>query len=85
MKALTFRNLDSDVLEYIDIPAPALKDEILVEMRDRLNLPMCTDEGQHLKETPFIAGYEGAGVVVDSNNTEFNVMISIADVPFANS
>jgi NADPH2:quinone reductase len=35
------------------------------------------------RKSPFIAGYEGAGVVVDSNNTEFNVgdRIAFADVP----
>jgi NADPH2:quinone reductase len=45
---------------------------------------MCTDErNYHLKKSPFIAGYEGAGVVVDSNNTEFKVgdRIAFADVP----
>jgi NADPH2:quinone reductase len=39
MKALTFSEFgDSDVLEYIDIPAPAKKkDEILRNARDRIN------------------------------------------------
>jgi NADPH2:quinone reductase len=93
MKALTFSEFgDSDVLEYIDIPAPALKkDEILVEMRAiGLNFAdVYRRKGNyHLKgNPPFIAGYEGAGVVVDSNNTEFKVgdRIAFADVPFANS
>jgi NADPH2:quinone reductase len=77
MKALTFSEFgDSDVLEYIDIPAPAKKkDEILRNARDRIKFCRCvpTKGNYHLKGNPFIAGYEGAGVVVDSNNTEFNV------------
>ncbi|SEA89717.1 NADPH2:quinone reductase [Flavobacterium gillisiae] len=93
MKALTFSAFgNSDVLEYIDIPAPVLKkDEILVEMRAiGLNFAdVYRRKGNyHLKgNPPFIAGYEGAGIVVDSNNTEFNVgdRIAFADVPFANS
>jgi NADPH2:quinone reductase len=93
MKALTFTTFgDSDVLEYIDIPTPILKkNEILVEMRAiGLNFAdVYRRKGNyHLKgNPPFIAGYEGAGVVVDSNNTKFNVgdRIAFADVPFANA
>jgi NADPH2:quinone reductase len=34
---------------------------------------------------PFIAGYEGAGVVVNSNNTQFKIgdRVAFADVPFS--
>ncbi|MEZ7497239.1 quinone oxidoreductase [Flavobacterium sp. Arc3] len=93
MKALTFSTFgNSDVLEYIDLPSPVLKkDEILVEMRAiGLNFAdVYRRKGNyHLTGTPpFIAGYEGAGVVVDSNNTEFKLgdRIAFADVPFANS
>jgi NADPH2:quinone reductase len=93
MKALTFSAFGtSDVLEYIDIPAPVLKkEEILIEMRAiGLNFAdVYRRKGNyHLKgDPPFIAGYEGAGVVVDSNNTKFQVgdRIAFADVPFANA
>ena len=93
MKALTFATFgDSDVLEYTDIPTPTLKkNEILVEMRAiGLNYAdVYRRKGNyHLKgNPPFIAGYEGAGVVVNSNNTKFNVgdRIAFADVPFANA
>lgn len=94
MKALTFSKFgNSDVLEYIDIPNPQLKsDEILVEMKAiGLNFAdVYRRKGNyHLKgNPPFIAGYEGAGIVVDANNhSEFNVgdRIAFADVPFANA
>jgi NADPH2:quinone reductase len=93
MKALTFSTFGtSDVLEYIDIPAPVLKkEEILIEMRAiGLNFAdVYRRKGNyHLQgDPPFIAGYEGAGLVVDSNNTKFQVgdRIAFADVPFANA
>ncbi|PKH67705.1 quinone oxidoreductase [Flavobacterium sp. ALD4] len=93
MKALTFSAFGtSDVLEYIDIPAPVLKkEEILIEMRAiGLNFAdVYRRKGNyHLQgDPPFIAGYEGAGLVVDSNNTKFQVgdRIAFADVPFANA
>jgi NADPH2:quinone reductase len=56
-----------------------------VEMRAIVKFCRCvpTKGNYHLRKSPFIAGYEGAGVVVDSNNTEFNVgdRIAFADVP----
>ncbi|PKB17496.1 quinone oxidoreductase [Flavobacterium sp. 5] len=94
MKALTFSAFgDSDVLEYIEIPSPTLKsDEILVEMKAiGLNFAdVYRRKGNyHLKgNPPFIAGYEGAGIVVNANNnSEFKVgdRIAFADVPFANA
>jgi len=94
MKALTFSSFgNSDVLEYIDIPAPQLKNnEILVEMRAiGLNFAdVYRRKGNyHLKgNPPFIAGYEGAGVVVEANNNpDFKIgdRIAFADVPFANA
>ncbi|MDN3672035.1 quinone oxidoreductase [Flavobacterium branchiarum] len=94
MKALTFSTFgNSDVLEYIDIPNPQLKqDEILVEMKAiGLNFAdVYRRKGNyHLKgNPPFIAGYEGAGVVINTNNhSEFKVgdRIAFADVPFANA
>jgi len=94
MKALTFSTFgNSDVLEYIDVPAPILKtDEILIDMRAiGLNFAdIYRRKGNyHLKgNPPFIAGYEGAGVVVDTNNHKnFKIgdRIGFADVPFANA
>lgn len=94
MKALTFSTFgDSDVLEYIEIPSPELKsDEILVEMKAiGLNFAdVYRRKGNyHLKgNPPFIAGYEGAGIVVDPNNhPEYKVgdRVAFADVPFANA
>jgi NADPH2:quinone reductase len=94
MKALTFSTFGSpDVLEYIDIPNPVLKPgELLVEMKAiGLNFAdVYRRKGNyHLKgNPPFIAGYEGAGVVIDTNNNPgFNIgdRIGFADVPFANA
>jgi NADPH2:quinone reductase len=94
MKALTFSSFgDSDVLEYIEIPDPQLKnDEILVEMKAiGLNFAdVYRRKGNyHLKgNPPFIAGYEGAGIVVNSNNhSEYKVgdRVAFADAPFANA
>ncbi|WP_281231926.1 quinone oxidoreductase family protein [Flavobacterium gelatinilyticum] len=94
MKALTFSTFgDSDVLEYIDIPNPQLKsDEILVEMKAiGLNFAdVYRRKGNyHLKgNPPFIAGYEGAGIVVNANNhPEYKIgdRVAFADAPFANA
>lgn len=94
MKALTFSTFGSpDVLEYIDIPNPVLKPgELLVEMKAiGLNFAdVYRRKGNyHLKgNPPFIAGYEGAGVVIDANNNHgFNIgdRVGFADVPFANA
>lgn len=94
MKALTFSTFgDSNVLEYIEIPNPKLKnDEILVEMKAiGLNFAdVYRRKGNyHLKgNPPFIAGYEGAGIVVDANNhPEYKIgdRVAFADAPFANA
>lgn len=94
MKALTFSTFgNSDVLEYIDIPDPQLKhDEILVEIKAiGLNFAdVYRRKGNyHLKgNPPFIAGYEGSGIVINTNNhSEFKIgdRIAFADVPFANA
>lgn len=94
MKALTFSSFgNSDVLEYIEIPNPELKkDEILVEMKAiGLNFAdVYRRKGNyHLKgNPPFIAGYEGAGIIVDANNhPDYKIgdHIAFADIPFANA
>lgn len=94
MKALTFSHFGtSDVLEYLEIPNPILKkDQILVEMKAiGLNFAdIYRRKGNyHLKgNPPFIAGYEGAGIIIDTNNhPEYKVgdRVAFADVPFANA
>jgi NADPH2:quinone reductase len=94
MKALTFSTFgSSDVLQYIDIPDPIVKsDEILVEMRAiGLNFAdVYRRKGNyHLKgNPPFIAGYEGSGVIVNANNQpgfKIGDRIAFADVPFSNA
>ncbi len=93
MHALTFSRFGaSDVLEYIEIPNPTPKpDEIVLEMRAiGLNFAdVYRRRGDyHLKGTPpYIAGYEGAGVVKASNTAEFAIgdRVVFTDVPFANA
>jgi NADPH:quinone reductase len=94
MKALTFSTFgSSEVLEYINVPEPVLKsDEIFVQMKAiGLNYAdVYRRKGNyHLKgEPPFIAGYEGSGIIVNHNNIKgFNNgdKICFADVPFANA
>lgn len=93
MKALTFSKFgNSDVLEYIEIPNPILKDqEVLVEMKAiGLNYAdIYRRKGNyHLKgNPPYIAGYEGAGIVVASNvpSVKIGDRVAFTDVPFANA
>lgn len=93
MKALTFSKFGAaDVLEYIDVPQPVIKSgEILVEMKAiGLNFAdIYRRKGNyHLKGTPpFIAGYEGAGTVIESHSENFKAgdKIAFTDVPFANA
>jgi NADPH:quinone reductase len=94
LKALTFSSFGgSEVLKYIDIPEPILKsDEVLVQMKAiGLNYAdVYRRKGNYhlLGEPPFIAGYEGSGVIVNENNiVGFNNgdKICFADVPFANA
>jgi NADPH:quinone reductase len=94
MKALTFFVFGGpEVLEYIDIPEPVVKqDELLVQMKAiGLNYAdVYRRRGNyHLKGTPpYIAGYEGAGIVVNTNGIsgfKTGDRICFADVPFANA
>jgi NADPH2:quinone reductase len=94
MKSLTFSTFgDPEVLEYIDIPTPVLQPgELLVEMKAiGLNFAdVYRRKGNyHLKgNPPFIAGYEGAGIVINANkNPDFKIgdRVGFADVPFANA
>jgi NADPH2:quinone reductase len=92
MKALTFSRFgDASVLEYSEVPLPHLHDgEVLVEMKAiGLNFAdIYRRKGNyHLQGTPpYIAGYEGSGVVVDSNGVaglSIGDRIAFADVPIA--
>jgi NADPH:quinone reductase len=94
LKALTFSAFGGpEVLEYIDVAKPTLKpNEVLVQMKAiGLNYAdVYRRKGNyHLKgEPPFIAGYEGAGVIADANNIDDfknGDSICFADVPFANA
>jgi len=93
MKALTFSTFgDPEVLEYKDVPIPVLKaDEVLVKMKAiGLNYAdIYRRKGNYhlMGDPPYIAGYEGAGIVVDSNSSTYKIgeYIAFADVPFANA
>jgi NADPH:quinone reductase len=94
MKALTFSAFGTpEVLEYIDIPEPVVKqDELLVQMKAiGLNYAdVYRRRGNyHLKGAPpYIAGYEGAGIVINTNGISGFKMgdrVCFADVPFANA
>jgi NADPH2:quinone reductase len=93
MNALTFSRFGtSDVLEYIEVPDPVVQpNEILIEMK-AIGLNFADiyrrNGNYHLKGAPpYIAGYEGAGIVKESTHTDFKVgdRVAFADVPFANA
>jgi NADPH2:quinone reductase len=93
MKALTFSKFGKpEVLEYLEVSSPEIKEnEVLVKMKAiGLNYAdIYRRKGNyHLKGTPpFIAGYEGAGVVFKSNSSRYSIgeRVAFADVPFANA
>ncbi|WP_158993830.1 quinone oxidoreductase [Mucilaginibacter sp. L196] len=94
MKALTFSTFgDPDVLQYMEIAPPVLKaGEILIEMK-AIGLNFSDTQRRKgnyhlLGKPPYIAGYEGAGIVADNNgHSEFKPgdRVSFGDVPFANA
>jgi len=93
MKALTFSEFGSaDVLKYINIPLPEVHDgEVMVEMKAiGLNYAdIYRRKGNyHLKGTPpYVAGYEGAGIISLSKSEKYNIgdRIAFADVPYSNA
>jgi NADPH:quinone reductase len=93
MKALTFSKFGtSEVLEYIEIEKPKISNnEVLVKMESiGLNYAdIYRRRGNyHLKgNPPYIAGYEGAGIVTESNVSKIKIgdRIAFTDVPFANA
>ncbi|MEH6632507.1 MAG: quinone oxidoreductase [Halopseudomonas aestusnigri] len=93
MKALTFSKFGgAEVMEYRDVPDLDLnRNEVLIEMKAiGLNYAdIYRRKGNyHLKGTPpFIAGYEGAGIVIKTTSSLYEVgdRVSFADVPFSNA
>ncbi|MBO0939136.1 quinone oxidoreductase [Fibrella sp. HMF5335] len=94
MNALTFSAFgDASVLIYQVVPDPVLKPgQVLVSMKAiGLNFAdIYRRKGNyHLTgQPPYMAGYEGAGVVVDANNVpavRVGDRVGFADVPLANA
>lgn len=94
MKALTLSTFGgSDVLEYQEVADPVLKrGELLVQMKAiGLNFAdLMRRKGTYplRGSAPYINGYEGAGIVVEPNNTpgfKPGDRVAFADVPFANA
>lgn len=93
MKALTFSKFGSpDVLEYIEVPKPRIKDNEILLKNKVIGLNSADiyrrKGNYYLKgEPPYIAGYEGAGIVVESKSDKYKVgdKIAYTDVPFANA
>lgn len=93
MKALTFSKFGAaDVLEYIEVPKPHIKENEILLRNEAIGLNFADiyrrKGNYHLKgQPPYIAGYEGAGIVVDSKSDKFKIGdgISYTDVPFANA
>lgn len=93
MKALTFSQFGGpEVLEYRSVADPVRQpNHVLVKIAAiGLNFAdIYRRKGNyHLTgQAPYIAGYEGAGIVVDPGNSAFQVgdRVGFADVPFANA
>ena len=93
MKALLFSSFgEADVLDYAEISTPRIKkNEILVKNKAiGLNYAdIYRRRGNYHLEgnPPYIAGYEGAGIVVESKSRQYKVedRIAYTDVPFANA
>ncbi len=93
MKALTFSQFgEPEVLEYQEITLPEFGDkEVLVQMKAiGLNYAdIYRRKGNyHLDgNSPYILGYEGSGIVSQSNSKIFHPgdRVAFADVPFSNA
>lgn len=93
MKALTFSRFGTaDVLEYIDIPKPQVKTGEILIKNQAIGLNFADiyrrKGNYHLKgNPPYIAGYEGAGIVMETKSEKYSVgdRVAYADVPFANA
>ncbi|PKH51812.1 quinone oxidoreductase [Tenacibaculum sp. Bg11-29] len=93
MKALTFSKFGNpDVLEYINIPTPEIKEGEILLKNEAIGLNYADiyrrKGNYHLKgKAPYIAGYEGAGIVVNSKSDKYKIgdRLGYADVPYANA
>lgn len=93
MKALTFSKFGGpEVLEYQEVALPEIEDnEVLVQMKAiGLNYAdIYRRKGDYHLEwnAPYIAGYEGSGVVWQSKSKTYKVgdHVAFADVPFSNA
>ena len=95
MKALTFSRFGGpEVLEYIDVPAPSAKPGEAVVRMEAIGLNFADvyrrRGNYHLAGAPpFIAGYEGAGVVAalgpNVDRVAVGDRVGFADVPYANA
>lgn len=94
MKALTFSRFGgSEVLEFTEVPDPDLNTgDILVQMKtiglNYADIYRRKGNYQLKGKPPYIAGYEGAGIIVNANDAEGfknGDLICFADVPFANA
>ncbi|NEW82774.1 MAG: quinone oxidoreductase [Mariniphaga sp.] len=93
MKALTFSKFGTpDVLEYMDIPTPHIKKYEVLVKNEAIGLnyaDIYRRKGDYFLsgQAPFVAGYEGAGIVVESKSDQYKIgdKIAYTDVPFANA
>lgn len=93
MKALIFSSFgEADVLEYAEISKPQIKEGELLIKNKAIGLNYADiyrrRGNYHLEgNPPYIAGYEGAGVVVESKSTQYKIgdRVAYTDVPFANA
>jgi NADPH:quinone reductase len=93
MHALTFSKFGTtEVLEYIEIPTPSLTEKGVLVKMEAIGLNYADiyrrKGNYHLKgNPPFIAGYEGAGIVTESNISTIKIgdRVAFTDVPFANA
>lgn len=93
MKALTFSEFGSpSVLEYIDVPKPTIKEnEILLKTKaigvNFADIYRRKGDCHLIGKPPFIAGYEGSGIVIESKSVNFKVgdKVAFTDVPLANA
>lgn len=93
MKALIFSSFgEADVLQYAEISTPQIKENEILIKNKAIGLNYADiyrrRGNYHLEGTPpYIAGYEGAGIVVESKSMRFKVgdRIAYTDVPFANA
>ncbi len=93
MKALTFSEFGSaDVMQLIDVadPKPQANEILIKNHAIGLNYADIYRRQGHyhlVGKPPYMAGYEGAGIVVESLSGQFKVgdLVAYADVPLANA